>query len=313
MFEHLHNRAAELIPELREWNEGRGISLADWANAVGRYDYAVAYASIFWPDFFLRDDCVFRLDPKGENYAAWMSELEGDRSKVEAMINHLHILDMFTSEGFEPTPQVVVQISRVLQDMWSCKLQRDFPERRFKVEIHDGKHDDLLSYEITFFQDRGGPQTRFVRLHPEITLTDPEFDEVCDFTSLLIRLRDRADRGVNIEFPSYLSYTKSDESFFFIGRDLASKLIASENRGHWLYDVRESPLLRDFLARNPHVNPSRDVRHYLVVADNDVIDVIGTEQPIISARTDSVRGWIRPGEKRSAPPGWDGTPRSDDP
>jgi hypothetical protein len=25
------------------------------------------------------------------------------------MINHLHILDMFTSEGFEPTPQVVVQ------------------------------------------------------------------------------------------------------------------------------------------------------------------------------------------------------------
>jgi hypothetical protein len=313
MFEHLHDRAAELIPELREWNEGGGISLADWANAVGRYDYAVAYASIFWPDFFLRDDCVFRLDPKGENYAAWMSELEGDRSKVEAMINHLHILDMFTSEGFEPTPQVVVQISRVLQDMWSCKLQRDFPERRFKVEIQDGKADDLLSYEITFFQDRDGPQTRFVRLHPEITLTDPEFDEVCDFTSLLIRLRDHADRGVNIEFPSYLSYTKSDESFFFIGRDLASKLIASENRGHWLYDVRESPLLRDFLARNPHVNPSRDVRHYLVVADNDVIDVIGTEQPIISARTDSVRGWIRPGEKRSAPPGWDGTPRSDDP
>jgi hypothetical protein len=55
--------------------------------------------------------------------------------KVEAMINHLHILDMFTSEGFEPTPQVVARISRILKDMWSCKLQRDFPERRFKVEI----------------------------------------------------------------------------------------------------------------------------------------------------------------------------------
>ena len=90
---------------------------------------------------------------------------------------------------------------------------------------------------------------------------------------------------------------------FSIGRDLASKLIASENRGHWLYDVRESPLLRDFLDRNPHVNPSWDIRHYLVVASNDVIDVISAEQPIISARTDSVRGWIRPGEKRSASPG----------
>jgi hypothetical protein len=282
-------------------------------NAVGSYDHAIAYASIFWPDFFLRDDCVFRLDPTSENYATWMSTLHGDRSKVEAVINHLHILDMFASGDFEPTPQVVLHVARLLKDMWSCKLQRDFPERQFKVEISDGTPDDLLTYEVTFFQDRVGPQTRIVRLHPEITLTTPEFDEVCDFTSLLIRLRDCADKGVNVEFPSYLSYSKSDESFFSIGRDLASKLIASENRGHWFYDVRESPLLRDFLERNPHVNPSWDVRHYLVVASNDVIDVISAEQPIISTRTDSVRGWIRPGEKRSAPPGWDGTPRSDDP
>jgi hypothetical protein len=72
-------------------------------------------------------------------------------------------------------------------------------------------------------------------------------------------------------------------------------------------------MLRDFMGRNPHVNPHWDVKHYLVVASNDVIDVISAERPIISARTDSVRGWIRPGEKRSAPPGWDGTPRSDDP
>jgi hypothetical protein len=81
MFEHLHDRGAELIPELHEWNDGRGISLADWANTVGRYDHAIAYASIFWPDFMLHDDCVFRIDPKDENYAAWMSELNGDRSK----------------------------------------------------------------------------------------------------------------------------------------------------------------------------------------------------------------------------------------
>ena len=123
-----------------------------------------------------------------------------------------------------------------------------------------------------------------------------------------------ADKGVNIEFPSYLVvHQRRMKASSSIGRDLASKLIASENRGHWLYDVRESPLLRDFLDRNPHVNPSWDIRHYLVVASNDVIDVISAEQPIISARTDSVRGWIRPGEKRSASPGWDGTPRSDDP
>ena len=102
MTEHLHWRAADLIPELREWNDGKGISLADWANAVGRYDYAIAYAPIFWPDFVLHDDCVFRLNPGAENYATWISSLHGDRSKVEAVINHLHIMDMFASEGLNP-------------------------------------------------------------------------------------------------------------------------------------------------------------------------------------------------------------------
>ena len=83
---------------------------------MGRYDYAIAYASIFWPDFILHDDCVFRLDPGSRKLRSMdVRQLHGDRSKVEAMINHLHIMDMFASEGFEPTPQVVVHIARVLQ------------------------------------------------------------------------------------------------------------------------------------------------------------------------------------------------------
>jgi hypothetical protein len=137
---------------------------------------------------------------------------------------------------------------------------------------------------------------RFVPLHPEITLAHPDLDEVRDFTSLVIRVRDEADVGLNIEFGSYLQYIKTHESYFF--SDVATELSRSENSGHWLYEVQESPLLQDFMARNPHVNPW-DLRHYLVVVDSDVMDVIAAEEPIISERTDSVRGWIRPGEKRS--------------
>jgi len=83
-----------------------------------------------------------------------METAAGDRSRVESVINHLHILDMFDSEGFEPTEQVVVHVARLLRDMSSCKLQRDFPDRKFRVEIYDGSPDDLLAYELTFFQDR---------------------------------------------------------------------------------------------------------------------------------------------------------------
>jgi hypothetical protein len=150
----MHAGAAELIPELGAWNDGRGIDLESWANAVGRYDFAIAYATIFWPDSVIHDDCVFRYDPDGKNYEDWMKSLEGDRARVEHVMNHLHIMDMFISEGFEPTDRFVIHVAELLKNMWSCKLARDFPQRSFQIEIYEGTPDDLLGYEITFFQKR---------------------------------------------------------------------------------------------------------------------------------------------------------------
>jgi hypothetical protein len=77
--------------------------------------------------------------------------LEGDKSRVEAVINHLHIMDMFQNDA-APSEEVVIHIAGVLKDMWSCKLQRDFPERHFQVDVYDGTSESLLDYEITFFQ-----------------------------------------------------------------------------------------------------------------------------------------------------------------
>ena len=42
-----------------------------------------------------------------------------------------------------------------MQDMWSCKLARDFPQRRVKVELSGTGSEDLLDYVITVYQDRG--------------------------------------------------------------------------------------------------------------------------------------------------------------
>ncbi len=82
-------------------------------------------------------------------------------------------------------------------------------------------------------------------------------------------------------------------------RAIAEAMGASVSHGSKVRGGQESPLLRDFKARNPHINPDWDLRHYLVVVENDVVDVIAAGQPRISERNDSVRGWIRPGEKRS--------------
>lgn len=132
-------------------------------------------------------------------------------------------------------------------------------------------------------------------LHPEIVLEHPDIDEVRDFTSLIVRIRDKNDKGINVDFESYLIYRKTDESWAldheaFVGDGV---------NGHWLYEIEGSEFLKNFKKRNPQLNPHWDLRHYLVVTDNDVIDVIAIKPPTVSVRSDNIRGWIRLGETRS--------------
>jgi hypothetical protein len=48
----------KLIPELRHWNNGKGIHVLEWLSAIGNYEHAIAYAELFWPDFVEHDGCV---------------------------------------------------------------------------------------------------------------------------------------------------------------------------------------------------------------------------------------------------------------
>jgi hypothetical protein len=150
----MHENVTKLIPELALWNNEAGISAEDWIACVAEYHLAMGYAILFWPDFFLYDDCIFIGQPGIGNYEHWMTHCRGSKTEVEAMMNHSHIVDMFLNSDFKPTKEVVRHIGRLLQDMWSCKLKRDFPDRQVRVEFHDDDSDDLLSYEITFFQER---------------------------------------------------------------------------------------------------------------------------------------------------------------
>ena len=46
-----------------------------------------------------------------------------------------------------------MQLGRLLRQMWECKLQRDFPERQVVFRFLEEDCEDLLDYEITFFQE----------------------------------------------------------------------------------------------------------------------------------------------------------------
>ncbi|MCX7015883.1 MAG: hypothetical protein NTW86_25565 [Candidatus Sumerlaeota bacterium] len=151
----MHENLDKLIPELPLWNNGAGIDPESWVNSFARCDHAAGYALLFWPDFVLYDDCVFLSQPDPQHYADWLSSCHGDKTRVEGLMNHQHILDMFCNSEMKPTKELVAHIGRLLKDMWSCKLKRDFPDRPIRVECYGDDSDDLIDYQITVFHDRG--------------------------------------------------------------------------------------------------------------------------------------------------------------
>jgi hypothetical protein len=147
---------AELIPDLRLWNNGKGIDIESWIGCEGDHKHLVGYARLLWPDFVEHDGCILRggaVDEK--NYQAFLTRNKGDKCAVEGVMNHLHIVDLFSRSHHEsPSRDVVIYLGRLMKEIWQTKLNRDFPGRKITVHISEDDLKDLLEYHITFFQER---------------------------------------------------------------------------------------------------------------------------------------------------------------
>jgi hypothetical protein len=147
---------SKLIPSSADWNHGKGIDPETWLSFSGSFELAIAFGTLFWPEFTIHEDCVFLApftDASRKSYEGFMKQTKGHRRSVEAVMNHQHIVDLFPSADVPPTREQVLFIGRMLQDIWQTKLYRDFPDRPIRVSFPDDHSEDLLDYEITFFHD----------------------------------------------------------------------------------------------------------------------------------------------------------------
>jgi hypothetical protein len=141
----------KLIPELADWNDGKGIDVRSWISCVGNYEHAIGYTEIFWPSFEYYDGCIFFKGFSKSNYHEWLENQKGNKLAVQAVVNHTHILDLFPNVDEQPSEQQVIFLGQTLKNMWHQKLKIDFPNHNCVVLFEEENCDDLLSYEITFF------------------------------------------------------------------------------------------------------------------------------------------------------------------
>jgi hypothetical protein len=143
------NKSAQSIPALAEWP---GDPL-DWLRLFGSLDHAEAFATLFWPAFVRHDGCTFlELDEK--IYADWLTTLKGDKTRVEATMNHRHICDMLPCPERATTRGQITSVGKLLRETWSAKLRNEFPAEGFTVRFSEDYSEDLIDYYITLFRNR---------------------------------------------------------------------------------------------------------------------------------------------------------------
>jgi hypothetical protein len=148
-----NERLFRLIPEAREFAWVGALTPVDLLYHIGSIGQAIAYGDLFWPAFVEHDDCVLlreRFEPA--NFQTWMASTNGDRRRVEAVLNHMHITDLFGDRGERPTHEQVLYLGRLLRDMWAVKLSHDFPKRSFVVSFPEEERESLQDYEVSFYQ-----------------------------------------------------------------------------------------------------------------------------------------------------------------
>jgi hypothetical protein len=133
---------------------------------------AIALLDIFWPDFEEVDGSIFLAT----NYPKRASDLENglDRTGIEALMNHTHMIDLFKhNAGIQPIDEdderfydydhpdfsSLCELAKTIAQMWFQKLKLDFPQYDFRV----------------YYTQDEDPVIRFHRIRPnELNWIDEE-------------------------------------------------------------------------------------------------------------------------------------------
>jgi hypothetical protein len=130
---------ADLLPALREWNDGAGISPEDWIFIEGRADHALGFCSMFWPEFVEFEGYVLRAPLDVARLRGWESAGH-PKEALETAMNAFFFDDMFPDDQTEESLKSAQseRLATIMSDMLSAKLKRDFPERSFSTFVLEG-------------------------------------------------------------------------------------------------------------------------------------------------------------------------------
>lgn len=124
------------LPQVKEWTSGRDeFDLRSFVLSNATVAEACAFSELFWPEFVEYRDCVFLqflYDEQGID--SWFEKLNGDRSAIESLVNHLHLWDVLAPTS-EAEYGALAVLANSMASMWKMVARLKFPTRSFVVSV----------------------------------------------------------------------------------------------------------------------------------------------------------------------------------
>ncbi|MCP4545392.1 MAG: hypothetical protein GY835_02860 [bacterium] len=96
----------------------------------------LAVAAVLWPEFVEVRGCVLlSWRYNATEFEGWWSQLAGDRTAIEDMVNHLHLWDVFPDVEDPLTERGLVELGQLMAESWRYALRSAYPDRDFLVSF----------------------------------------------------------------------------------------------------------------------------------------------------------------------------------
>jgi hypothetical protein len=130
----------DLLRKLYPDRDTTGFNVLDFLHAEGSPVFALLYGRLFWPEFVEIDDMIFLKETyedadDRQRIADAFAHYKRDRRKTEQAFNVVEVPFLFGRRVDELTEEEYVFLAERLAEMWRCRLQMVYPQRRFTVKV----------------------------------------------------------------------------------------------------------------------------------------------------------------------------------
>jgi hypothetical protein len=128
------------LPAARAWSDsfGGGLDALDYVGQHVSPTEALAVSEMLWPAFVEHRGCVILRGQFDEAlFDDWWSALDGDASRIESVMNHIHLWDVFTDREEPGSDLALERLARAVATSWKAALAVAYPDGRFAVQVDD--------------------------------------------------------------------------------------------------------------------------------------------------------------------------------